>query len=193
MNRMMLALLLGAAFLAPLDSLDRRIRSEVQAGRRPALERPMQLVSNACNPTTLSAGLLALALLGGPAGVEVAREAVIALIPVNIVVEGTKRITNRERPDGERRRSNAAFPSSHVANAFAIAAVLARRWRSGALWFLVAAALVGFSRVYLNRHWASDVVVGAALGAVLAWRTARWLEQRRGGRGFPRTGPGSGA
>jgi membrane-associated phospholipid phosphatase len=72
-----------------------------------------------------------------------------------------------------------SFPSGHAMSAFAVAAaiaVLAPRTR----WLVFgAAAVIGFSRVYLGVHYWIDVLAGAALGlaigvgvAVLARRAA---------------------
>jgi undecaprenyl-diphosphatase len=112
-------------------------------------------------------------------GVETAQTALLVLAPTNLIVEGLKRVTDRTRPDGEHKRSNASFPSSHAANIFALAVVLGRRWRRAVPWLLVVALLVGISRVYLNRHWTSDVVAGAAIGALTAVLVTRWRERRR--------------
>ena len=87
-------------------------------------------------------------------------------------------MTFRARPDGEHKRSNAAFPSSHAANAFAVATVIARRWRRATLPAFALAALVGWSRLYLNRHWLSDVVGGAALGIALTLLALAWWSAR---------------
>ncbi|HTM57612.1 MAG TPA: phosphatase PAP2 family protein [Candidatus Udaeobacter sp.] len=174
--------LLTLALLAPVDSCDRKVQAEVQSRRRPALEGAMRVFSDDCNRTTVAMGLLAIALLGGPPGVATAQLAVVALVPVNLAVEGAKRIAGRTRPDGEQKRSNSSFPSSHAANAFALAVILSRRWWRAAPLFFLLAALVAFARVYLNRHYPSDVVAGAALGAGLAWLAAlgvdRWRRRR---------------
>jgi undecaprenyl-diphosphatase len=72
-----------------------------------------------------------------------------------------------------------SFPSDHAAAAFAIAfAVLAFSRRAGAL-FLVAATLIGLSRIVLGMHYPSDVLAGAVVGlgaATLVTRFGRpWI------------------
>jgi membrane-associated phospholipid phosphatase len=129
-------------------------------------------------PANVLGVLLAIALFDAAAGPATARLAVFALVPTNLVVEGLKRATNRTRPDGEQKRSNASFPSSHAANAAAIAWVFSSRWRRLTPAFWVLALLVAYSRMYLNRHYLSDVVVGFAIGIACAWLTARFLRRR---------------
>jgi undecaprenyl-diphosphatase len=172
-------LLLVLAFLGPIQRLDDSAIAAVQAARSPALERPMRAASDAGRPVVVLGGLLAVALLDGAQGVTTARLALLVLLPTNLIVEGLKRATDRTRPDGEHKPSNASFPSSHAANAFALAAVLARRWRRWAPAFFVVAGIVAISRVYLNRHYVSDVVVGAVIGVACAFLVEAWQARRR--------------
>ena len=40
--------------------------------------------------------------------------------------------------------------------------------------------MVGLSRMYHNRHWASDVVLGAAIGTFSGQKTVQFLHSRPG-------------
>ena len=80
-----------------------------------------------------------------------------------------------------------AFPSLHTAAAFAAATALVgeiRERRPGAVTvaapLLYTAALVpGLTRIYLDQHWASDVVAGAFVGALLGSRVVSYAHSDR--------------
>ena len=61
---------------------------------------------------------------------------------------------------------NVSFPSGHTAIAFTVSTVLSRRinnpFATIALYGL--AGFTGYQRIYDNKHWFSDVFVGAAIG-----------------------------
>jgi undecaprenyl-diphosphatase len=84
-----------------------------------------------------------------------------------------------------------SFPSGHAATAFAGAVSLSYLWRRGAPLFLLLAAAIAFSRVYLGVHYPGDVLAGAALGSVvgLAWVAALRLP-RRSAEAPPQSGAG---
>lgn len=60
-----------------------------------------------------------------------------------------------------------AFPSGHATAAFAVATVIASAYKK-TVWVPVLcyslASLTALSRVYNNKHWMSDVVMGSAIG-----------------------------
>lgn len=83
-----------------------------------------------------------------------------------------------------------AFPSGHSTIAFAVAAAVTAetsewwpetRWIIGPLLY-GGATLTGVSRMYENKHWASDVVMGAAIGVFAGLKTVRFTHTRAGNR-----------
>lgn len=61
------------------------------------------------------------------------------------------------------------FISSHAANLFGIAtaaSLFIRKWPATVLLFLWA-AIVGYSRIYVGKHFPGDVVCGALLGIIM--------------------------
>jgi diacylglycerol kinase family enzyme/membrane-associated phospholipid phosphatase len=67
-----------------------------------------------------------------------------------------------------------SFPSGHAASAAAFATGAALEYRKSAWALVPLAAAVGYSRVHVGVHYASDVVAGAAVGAGVALATRRW-------------------
>jgi undecaprenyl-diphosphatase len=66
-----------------------------------------------------------------------------------------------------------SFPSSHVANMFALATVVALFFQGWGLVAFVVAALVAYSRVYVGAHWPSDIPPSAGIGMFIGWATVR--------------------
>jgi undecaprenyl-diphosphatase len=62
---------------------------------------------------------------------------------------------------------SSSFPAGHAATAFAGATLLSYVAPRPAPAFLVLAALIGYSRVYVGVHYPGDVVVGALLGVAI--------------------------
>lgn len=69
------------------------------------------------------------------------------------------------RPDGSDYRS---FPSSHTTIAFVSATFLHEEYKDQSIWYGVAGYSIATASAVLrmlnNRHWMSDVLVGAGLG-----------------------------
>jgi membrane-associated phospholipid phosphatase len=84
-----------------------------------------------------------------------------AQIVAQTLTQGVKFTAGRTRPDGTR----LSFPSGHTAATFATAGVLQGRygWKAGVPAYALA-SFVGVSRMQANRHFASDVLFGAAIG-----------------------------
>jgi len=122
----------------------------------------------------------------GSFGNEVARRSVriglLTLAGSQGCVEVLKRVFHRTRPDLDANASNASFPSSHASAAFGLAWVVSERHRRLGPWAWAIALWIGASRVFLGRHFPSDVLAGAVVGisfAALSMRLEeRWWQKR---------------
>ena len=96
------------------------------------------------------------------------------------LVQATKAIVRRQRPDGTDRLS---FPSGHTAASFLLATVLAEHYGiRAAIPGYLAASYVAATRVSGNRHHFSDVVAGAAIGCIAGHTVVRRMKSRKDGR-----------
>ena len=97
----------------------------------------------------------------------------LAAVMMAATVKGLKICVNRTRPNGEEE----SFPSGHTAKAFMGATLLAHEYGKRSVWIPIAgytvATVTGVMRVLNNRHYLSDVVVGAAVG-ILTAELAYW-------------------
>lgn len=91
-------------------------------------------------------------------GLELVRSQIVA----QTVTQALKLASQRTRPDGSNDRS---FPSGHASATFATATVLNRHfgWKAGVPAYAFG-AFVAISRLQGNKHYASDVIFGAAVG-----------------------------
>ena len=76
-------------------------------------------------------------------------------------------------PDGT--RGTLSLPSGHATNAAGAATVVALAYPPFAVPAVLAAAVVGLSRIYLGLHYPSDVLGGFLLGAIFGWLSWRFF------------------
>jgi hypothetical protein len=80
-----------------------------------------------------------------------------------------------------------SYPSIHAAVAWTTATTLVNELTlrdPGAVKYVapplfVAATIPGFTRMYLNQHWASDVVAGSLMGAMLGTKVVRYAHSHQ--------------
>ena len=95
-----------------------------------------------------------------------------ALICGAILTESTKFIAGRSRPDvnrgsmhfdvfNGRKNDRKSFPSGHAFVAWSVFTPFAEEYSK---WIYMIPVSVSFARMYRNRHWLSDVVLGGGIG-----------------------------
>lgn len=83
-----------------------------------------------------------------------------------------------------------SFPSGHTTTAFAAASAVTAetaRWWPKSTWYVApvmygGATLVGLSRMYHNKHWASDVILGAGIGTFSGLKVVQYQHSHPGNR-----------
>lgn len=75
--------------------------------------------------------------------------------------------------------SYASLPSGHATNAFAAAVAIGAIWPKARLPMWIFALVIAISRVVVNAHFPSDVIVGAFVGLVGAFLVRGWFAARR--------------
>lgn len=168
-------------------AFDRDIQRKLSSGHTKTLDKAAKAGSLAGDPyihlgfTALVYGAAIAA--DSPKWQEIGQMMAEAVILADASTLLLKEITGRARPlvtdhndvfKPLRLKNNYdSLPSMHTASSFAMASVAARTSESvpTAITAYSAAALVGLSRMYQNKHWGSDIVLGAAIGE-LAGRVA---------------------
>ncbi|MBW3627705.1 MAG: phosphatase PAP2 family protein [Gemmatimonadetes bacterium] len=183
----------GATLLGGSLLLDEALRALVPTGGGERWDAATDQLNHLGNPRYV-VPVLAL----GYAGARLARAPdlsassahVLAALVASGVANGTiKYAVGRQRPVGgdalSFRPFNSSnrwqsFPSGHAVVAFSLAASISEEAGHGWVTALTygTASLVGWSRIYADKHWTSDVVGGALIGAASS-RAALGLIHRR--------------
>ncbi len=180
---------LGASY-----AYDEEIRGHLQGSRSPALDRAADVGSFIGNPI-VHVGLVAGIYTGGYlVGRDDWRHAALrageALLLADSITLVAKEAIGRARPDnGGDKNSFHAFrfngrhnslPSLHTASSFALATVLAGETDNSylATAYYLGATWVGVARMIQDHHWASDVVMGAAIGGLSGWSVRQKSEKK---------------
>jgi membrane-associated phospholipid phosphatase len=91
--------------------------------------------------------------------------AILSSVASQVVTQGLKKIIAYPRPDGS---TYDAFPSGHTTMAFTSATLLHEEYGHRSAWYSVGgytvASTAGALRILNNRHWVSDVLMGAGVG-----------------------------
>jgi len=159
---------IGAFAAGAVHAADEEIASSIQEGNGTTLAGGATYGSQLLHLPVAAAWWAIASAAGSSRHAAAGRDLLRAQISVVSWTYAIKYATDRTRPNGDPR----SLPSGHASTSFATATVLQTHygWKLG-LPAYIAATYSGVSRIYENQHWASDVVLGAAVG-IASGRTA---------------------
>jgi len=110
---------------------------------------------------------------------KILRHLILLYAIQSAVIYGLKFLIQRQRPflflemasklsRGPGEILDPSFPSAHAALSFMMAAVLSNWFPRYRMLFFIAAAFIGWTRIYLGVHYPTDVIAGALLGYGIA-------------------------
>jgi membrane-associated phospholipid phosphatase len=106
----------------------------------------------------------------------VAKHGLIGFLGNCATVFSLKYLVNRQRPEGEYSRWDSSFPSGHTTFTFSQAVIYSHHCPKLKVPLFLYAATVGFARIYLAKHYPTDVIAGAALGVLTGYLTVKLFE-----------------
>lgn len=122
---------------------------------------------------------------------KLAKDQIYRVRPLNAVA-GTWYVENSEwrtRPADfvRTKERGTSYPSAHAANTMTLALLALLLWPRLKRWPLLVPLITGYSRVYLGKHYPTDVLAGWLWGVVVAG--AVWLAWKELERRFPSLRP----
>lgn len=87
-----------------------------------------------------------------------------------------KYFVNRQRPVTHGSRWNSSFPSGHTTFCFTHTVILTHHYPELKGPMYLYATMVGFSRIYLKKHYPTDVIAGAVLGIFTGYLVIKLVE-----------------
>ena len=184
----LVAIFIAALAIAAAFYFDGVVRDFIAQHQIKSLRKAMEAVSRVGDwPSHFVAGLIGFGIAwrhGNKKWMRIFLSMLIALSVAGVVGRGIKIAAGRARPSvsaqsvWEQHRFSSkyhAFPSGHVAASTAFLGVLIFTRRRVGLACLPIPIVIGFSRIYVEAHYLSDVICAAVLGILSALVVTRLL------------------
>lgn len=153
-------LVLGGLVVKKEDHHFRSLRNDYMPSFRRNFDDYLQYL-----PAAVMLGLKAGGVQGRSSWGRTLTSDAFSCLLMGAIVNTLKETASVKRPDGS---NNHSFPSGHTATAFMTATMLSKEYGDRSAWISVGAyttaTATGLMRMANNKHWLSDVMVGAGIG-----------------------------
>jgi undecaprenyl-diphosphatase len=160
--------------IAGIITLDGKLNSKLAGSRKPWLKAILAIITQ-LGSGPFWAAIYACIFIFGPAALRPLLTTVIeAELAMLVIILILRYLTQRQRPRPDRGGrlldpwNHYSFPSHHSARMVMLSVLFGAYYGGSLAGMLPAAVLIGFSRLYLEKHYLSDVLAGAAIGALVA-------------------------
>jgi undecaprenyl-diphosphatase len=159
---------------AGIITLDGKLNSKLADFRKPWLTTILTLITQLGSGPFWIAVYTCIFVFGPRALRPLLTAAIEAELATLVMILALRYLTRRQRPRPDRGGrllapwNRYSFPSHHCARMITLTVVFGAHYRGSLAVMLPAAVLIGFSRLYLEKHYLSDVLAGAAVGGLVA-------------------------
>ena len=168
---------MGREFGGPaggIVALDKTINHSLAGLRKPLLVKAAEIITTlGSGPLCLTVYVVLLLLCREACGTFIYAVVTAEIFELCVIIP-LRYLVKRERPRPHHGRgffadwNRYSFPSLHASRACMLAFVGGTYWQVAAPYMLAGAVVVGFTRIFLEKHYMSDVIVGAAIGGLVA-------------------------
>ncbi len=150
-------------------NLDNKIIEQMDKLSSKNLDLIMKPLEELTTFPTYATIFYSLSLFGKEKEEKLVKLAIVSFFSSSFLTWGIKGIVNRKRPNKEfTNRFNSSFPSGHISNYYSVAHLFAKEYPKYSIYLYSFGLLLGFSRIYLKKHYFTDVIGGIIIGITIS-------------------------
>jgi undecaprenyl-diphosphatase len=159
--------------IAGIITLDGKLNNSLAGLRKPWLTTIMAIITRLGSGPFWAAAYVCIFIFGPGALRPLLTTVIEAELATLVIILFLRYLTRRQRPRPDRGGrlldpwNHYSFPSHHSARMIMLSVIFGAHYGGSLVGMLPAAVLICFSRLYLEKHYLSDVLAGAALGGLV--------------------------